>query len=173
MSLSSKDRKHCEVLCSVCGKVMQIRSDYVKKHSKVCMSCQKKGNKNAIKHSDYKARLYKIWLGLPHRRYVTYNPKVLFENYEEFRDWALKNGYAENLTIDRINPKGDYEPSNCQWITLEENAAKDKRIFRDDEKEQIYERRKELNITQKEMAKMLGISRTTMQRIERYAKETN
>lgn len=46
------------------------------------------------------------------------------ENYAAFSAWARKNGYKPGLTIDRINPDGDYEPDNCQWITRAENTAK-------------------------------------------------
>jgi hypothetical protein len=41
-------------------------------------------------------------------------------SFEEFSDWALANGYATNLTIDRINNNGNYEPTNCKFSTYQE-----------------------------------------------------
>jgi hypothetical protein len=38
-------------------------------------------------------------------------------------EWSLENGYKENLTIDRINNDGNYEPSNCRWITMKEQCT--------------------------------------------------
>lgn len=38
-------------------------------------------------------------------------------DFETFKKWALDNGYKEDLLIDRINTFGNYEPSNCRWIT--------------------------------------------------------
>ena len=45
-------------------------------------------------------------------------------NFEAFRDWAKKNGYRDGLTIDRIDPCGNYEPNNCRWLTRAENARR-------------------------------------------------
>ena len=38
----------------------------------------------------------------------------------KFYEWAIKNGYNENLTIDRIDVNGNYEPTNCRFITIKE-----------------------------------------------------
>jgi len=166
------DRKHIVLYCKTCGCGMRIRADYVSKHSGICLTCQKAGNQNAKKHGEYKTRLYRIWLGLKHRRYRTYRPKVCQEwgDFSQFKQWAISNGYADNLTIDRIDKNGDYAPDNCQWLTLEENAAKDKRLYTHDEKIHICEYRKQHGYTQVEMAQMLGVSRNTIQRLEREIK---
>ena len=46
------------------------------------------------------------------------------DGVQRFVDWALANGYQDNLTIDRKDPNGDYCPENCQWITQGDNARR-------------------------------------------------
>jgi hypothetical protein len=60
------------------------------------------------------------------RRYGGRGIKVFkaWHKYEAFRDWALKSGYQDDLTIDRVNNNGNYTPLNCQWITKSENSRK-------------------------------------------------
>lgn len=89
------------------------------------------------KHGDRWIRLYTTWLnmknrcfGKNHHHYKYYGAKGIKvcsewrNNFITFKSWALVNGYQGNLTIDRINPDGNYEPSNCQWLTMSENSKK-------------------------------------------------
>ena len=39
-----------------------------------------------------------------------------------FAEWAYQNGYSDNLTLDRINVNGNYEPSNCRWVSIKVQA---------------------------------------------------
>lgn len=50
----------------------------------------------------------------------------LSENgFKKFYEWAMDNGYSDDLTIDRIDVNGDYSPKNCRWITnLEQQSNK-------------------------------------------------
>lgn len=98
---------------------------------------------NAQTHGGSKSRLYKTWRGMLGR--CTYECNASWERYggrgikvcdewlsfESFRDWALANGYIEPaagerspLVIDRIDPDGNYEPANCQWVTQQENIRR-------------------------------------------------
>ena len=77
-------------------------------------------------------RLHNIWLTMrqrcekPHctgyKKYGAKGIKVCEEwsSFENFRDWACSHGYTDDLTIDRINPCGNYEPNNCRWATQKE-----------------------------------------------------
>ena len=45
-----------------------------------------------------------------------------WQRLKGFRDWALSNGYADNLTLDRINNDLGYSPDNCRWVTPREQC---------------------------------------------------
>lgn len=55
--------------------------------------------------------------------------KVDFNNYKEYKTWALANGYSPELQIDRIDSKKNYSPANCRWVTQQENE-KNKDIYK-------------------------------------------
>lgn len=83
-------------------------------------------------HGDAGTRLYKIYKGMLNRCYlptmtgysnyggrgITVHPEWV-NSYESFRDWALSNGYADNLTIDRKKVDENYTPNNCRWLAKE------------------------------------------------------
>lgn len=66
-----------------------------------------------------------------------------------FKKWALENGYADNLTIDRIDVNGNYEPSNCRWVTMKvqsNNLRNNVRLTYKGRTQTIHEWCEELNL---------------------------
>ena len=97
--------------------------------------CKEYTSKYRTKHGGRKDRLYVIWRGMKRRclsptakDYSNWGGRGIticdewIDNYASFRDWSLQNGYMENLTIDRIDNDGNYEPSNCRWVTWQVQA---------------------------------------------------
>lgn len=86
-------------------------------------------------HSN-RTRLYTIWCGMRQRcnnpnraAYKLYGGKGVkvceeWSEYQRFKEWAMANGYADNLCIDRIDPNKGYFPQNCRWISASENTAR-------------------------------------------------
>lgn len=51
-------------------------------------------------------------------------------SFSAFYNWAISNGYSDNLTIDRINPFGNYEPNNCRWATYKEQNNNQRKHYK-------------------------------------------
>jgi len=51
---------------------------------------------------------------------------VVCERWQSFKnfDEDMKEGWSQGMTLDRIDSDGNYEPGNCQWLTLSENSRK-------------------------------------------------
>ena len=86
-----------------------------------------------ITHGQSRTRLYTIWCDMKQRclnknqqMFKYYGERKISicdewkNNFNSFYDWAMKNGYADDLTIDRIDVNGNYEPSNCRWATMQQ-----------------------------------------------------
>ena len=118
--------------CKICGEIVIKRKGFAIE----TYNCHHNFKKNSKLNDENKnKRLYAIFSQMKNRcynynskdykNYGAKNIKIYDEwlnNFYEFQKWSMNNGYKENLTIDRINVNGNYEPSNCRWILKEENS---------------------------------------------------
>lgn len=81
------------------------------------------------------SRLYRTWCDMKTRCYNSNHPSYKWygargiticdtwrNDFMAFYSWAMLSGYQENLTIDRIDVNGNYEPDNCRWSTMLEQS---------------------------------------------------
>jgi len=91
--------------------------------------------KDLSTHNMCYSRLYSIWHGMKQRclntndkNYPNYGGRRITvcdgwaNEFEGFMNWALLSGYTDKLTIDRKNNDGNYEPQNCRWATIKDQA---------------------------------------------------
>lgn len=121
-----------------CGGIIPVSGDSLKSGNTKSCGCYKSyatANRNRT-HNKSATRIYGIWHAMKQRCY--YEKNVCYKDYggrgisvckewlndfQAFYDWAMTNGYADDLTLDRIDVNGNYEPNNCKWSTQEEQAT--------------------------------------------------
>lgn len=166
LSFNKKEKGHYYWNCICdCGKECVKDGDRLRRLKTNSCGCLRV-EKNS-KHHDYKTRLYRIYNGMKYRcnletdtGYKWYGSRGIkvceewMKDYQSFKNWALNNGYADDLTIDRIDNNGDYEPLNCRWVSVDEQQQNTRRTMKIEYQGLVYSMRK--------LAKKFNINHNTL-----------
>lgn len=141
--LGGRNRLLFDCVCD-CGNSRLARPIYLENGDILCCGndCKYKNENTAIYDGESKTRLYNKYRNMINRcyshsskSYSSYGGRGIkvcdewLNDFFAYKKWALENGWREDcakdeMTIDRINPDGDYEPSNCRLISLQENQKR-------------------------------------------------
>jgi hypothetical protein len=143
----TQGKKARKVLCLCeCGTETVVwYSNLVNGHTQSCgcLGSRQTLGERLRTHGETDTRLYEEWCGMLKRcrnpncdDYHNYGGRGIKVysgwrfSFRRFRDWALSHDYRDDLTIERKDVNGDYEPSNCTWIPKNQMARNTRKTVR-------------------------------------------
>lgn len=117
-----------------CGNEYLVRGQSLRSGKTTHCGCSRH---KYLQNSDQnKIRLRSIWRGMKdrcyntkHRQYKNWGERGItvcdewIDDFENFYNWAMENGYEKNLTLDRVDVNKNYEPNNCRWSSMAEQCC--------------------------------------------------
>lgn len=87
---------------------------------------------------------------------------VEFDSFGDFKEWSLANGYADDLTIDRVDNDGNYSRDNCRWATRTTQARNKSSNVLDANRVRELRKLRDEGLTLIAIAKRLGVSKSAV-----------
>ena len=145
-----------ECKCPICNNTFTMYRSHFYRGSNAC-KCKSPKND----------RIYSIWINMKTRCYNNNSPNSKYylnkgitvceswlNSYKNFENWALSNGYSDDLSIDRIDNLKGYYPDNCRWVSSF--------IQNKNKSNNVYIKIEDTNLTLKDWSRHLNISYKTL-----------
>lgn len=159
----------CYECCCDCGNTVNVLGIHLRSGHTVSCGCFRvdTSRQTMTVHGKTNTRLYTIWKNVHarctnqnHNDYPNYGGRGITvcdewkHNFQAFEEWAINHGYADDLSLDRIDVNGNYEPCNCRWVSQKDQC--------NNTRSNIYVTINEQTMTLKQWTEALGLNYGTI-----------